>query len=349
VQVEERKGSASSDLPSIFALCTGDTGIDHRCLDWLPDSLRFRLLAFSDAKQAAAPPREAARAAASALESLVKRRGAPDQVERYHAGVLPDDELGELEDAEAFNDVPRPEGALIWREHPGQEPSLAGWNLLESWSDLQDQIDADTWRVTAPLRGIAAQSAGRLRVARYRRAPIELQRSGGQKEQGVARAAVVEAQSCQGWTARQYTWITCPRPRAPRKQITVNAASTPTGKEPLPIRDEFLRRASGVLRRFWITREDRLAEILYDALTSAENTAVEAPPIRKISVTPQKIDALAVAIGNLVGSPSEAPLVELLREIGPDSLVLAGLDAVDRSHGEEGAGKADPEVHERVY
>lgn len=95
-------------------------------------------------------------------------------------------------------------------------------------------------------------------------------------------------------------------------------------------------RATDLMMQGEVLRDQmKLSAILHEAYDHLARPS-DAPPLRHVAATPQKIDALALAIGNLVGMATEAPLVELLREIAPDSPVLARLDAVDRSYVEEG-------------
>jgi hypothetical protein len=67
-----------------------------------------------------------------------------------------------------------------------------------------------------------------------------------------------------------------------------------------------------------------------------------APALRRVAATPQKIAALSSALVNAIGTVSEEPLLELLREIEPNSYFLARLAEIDRLHAEEITGAAAP-------
>lgn len=67
-----------------------------------------------------------------------------------------------------------------------------------------------------------------------------------------------------------------------------------------------------------------------------------APALRRVAATPQKIAAVTSALVNAIGTASEEPLLELLREIEPASPFLARLAELDRLHAEEIAGAIAP-------
>jgi hypothetical protein len=61
-------------------------------------------------------------------------------------------------------------------------------------------------------------------------------------------------------------------------------------------------------------------------------------PGAHLEPTDAELSALAIAVGNAVGSPVEYPLVGLLRKLDPGSAMLATLDRISRDHGYVAAG-----------
>jgi hypothetical protein len=78
----------------------------------------------------------------------------------------------------------------------------------------------------------------------------------------------------------------------------------------------------------------KLHAILHGAYDHLVRAPV-APALRRVTATPQKIAALTSVLVNALGTASEEPLLELLREIDPDSRFLARLAEIDRLHAEE--------------
>lgn len=195
-------------------------GIRDFAVAWLPDEVQQKLAAFwtrqgnEQSEQAARQAHEdeerqaAVVARARSAEQVVLQFGRRDQVERFAEGLLLEDELDALEDADAFANIPRPDGAFVWRVQPGREPEVPGFTPSSGWSSCESGVDAETWAQTAPLRKIATQSEGRIRVAGYRTAEGPLLTRSGRRVPWVARAILLEARSRLGdWVARQYTWI----------------------------------------------------------------------------------------------------------------------------------------------
>lgn len=195
-------------------------GIRDFSTAWFPDEIQQKLTAFwtrqkdERGEYATRRTREdrerrvAAEARAQATEQVVQEFGRSDQIERFTEGLLPKDELDELKDTDAFVDVPRPDGALVWRVRAGRDPEVPGFTPSSGWSSCESGVDAETWAQTAPLREAATRSGGRLRVAGYRTAEGLLLARSGRRVPRVARALLLEARSRLGdWATRQYTWI----------------------------------------------------------------------------------------------------------------------------------------------
>jgi hypothetical protein len=61
-------------------------------------------------------------------------------------------------------------------------------------------------------------------------------------------------------------------------------------------------------------------------------------PGDRLEVTDDEVDALAAAIGQMVGLAAEYPLVSLLRKLAPAHPVLVAMDRISREHGYVAAG-----------